>query len=265
MPSQARVIAVATALIGALLVTAHNSPGHGAEYSSRVTVFAAASLKTMLDEAAADFTADGGGAVVASYAASPALAKQIEQGAPADLFISADLDWMDHLEAKALIRPDTRAIVARNELVLIATAARKIDLRPEPGLDLGSALGGGRLAVADVGAVPAGKYAKAALEHLGAWDGVKDRLAPAENVRAALALVALGEAPLGIVYRSDAWAEPRVRIVSTFPAASHPPIVYPAAVLASASNPEAAAAFIAFLRSAKGQDLIARHGLTRAN
>jgi molybdate transport system substrate-binding protein len=119
--------------------------------------------------------------------------------------------------------------------------------------------------VADVRAVPAGKYAKAALEHLGAWDGVKDRLAPAENVRAALALVALGEAPLGIVYRSDAWAEPRIQVVATFPAASHPPIVYPAAVLASASNPEAAAAFLAFLRSAEGQDLIARHGLTRAN
>lgn len=265
MPSQARVIAVATALIGALFVLAHNSPGRAGENSARLTVFAAASLKTVLDAATADFAADGGGAVVASYAASPALAKQIEQGAPADLFISADLDWMDHLEGKSLIRRDTRAIVARNELVLIAAAARKTDLRLDGGLDLGSALGGGRLAVADVRAVPAGKYAKAALEHLGAWDAVKDRLAPAENVRAALALVALGEAPLGIVYRSDAWAESRVQVVATFPAASHPPIVYPAAVLASASNPEAAAAFLAFLRSAKGQDLIARHGLTRVN
>jgi molybdate transport system substrate-binding protein len=265
MPIRAREIAFAALLFGALLVSAHTSPGRAGGHSTRITVFAAASLKTAIDDAAIAFAAEGGAPLVASYAASPALAKQIEQGAPADLFISADLDWMDYIEKKEMIRSPTRTTIAGNALVLIAPASRPVQLRLEPGVDLGGALGGGRLAMTDFRAVPAGKYAKAALEHLGAWTGVEDKLAPAENVRAALALVALGEAPLGIVYRSDAAAEPRVRVVATFPAASHPPIVYPAAVLASAQNPEAAAAFLAFLRSAKGQDVIARHGLTPAN
>jgi molybdate transport system substrate-binding protein len=262
MSCRARAVALAATLIGALFLTLNTGAARADADPGGVTVFAAASLKTVLDEAARAFAAGGGTPTVASYAASSALAKQIEHGAPADLFISADLDWMDYLDEKSLIRRPTRTTVAGNALVLVAPLARPGEVRLEPGLDLAAALDGGRLAVADPRATPAGKYAKAALEHLGAWAGVRDRLAPAENVRAALALVALGEAPLGVVYRSDALAEPRVRTVATFPSASHPSIVYTAAVLQAARDPEAAAAFIAFLRSAKGQAVFARHGLT---
>jgi molybdate transport system substrate-binding protein len=214
-----------------------------------VLVFAAASLKNALDGAIDAFTREAGVKVTPSYAASSALAKQIEQGAPAAMFISADLDWMDYLQERGLIEPMSRSNLLGNTLVLVTAKDSAIaDVALAPGLDLAALLGDGRLAVGEVKSVPAGKYAKAALERLGAWNGVADRLAQAENVRAALALVSRGEAPLGIVYRTDAAADPGVRIVGTFPADSHPPIIYPIALTRNASEP--AAAFLAFLRSA---------------
>jgi len=211
-------------------------------------VFAAASLKNALDQVAEDYEAKTGHKVTVSYAGSSALAKQIEQGAPADIFISADLDWMDYLAGKSLIRNETRRNLLGNALVLVAPADSTLAIKIAPGFDLAKALGDGKLAVADPAAVPAGKYAKASLEKLGVWDSVKDKLAQAENVRAALAFIAQGEAPLGIVYQTDAAAEPKVKIVDSFPADSHPPIVYPVAQTASSTNPDASA-FLDYLGS----------------
>lgn len=225
-----------------------------------VTVFAAASLKNVLDAAGKADEAQGLAKPVASLAASSALAKQIEHGAPADVFISADQDWMDYLAGKDLIVPDTRRVVATNTLVLIAPASSAATADLKPGVDLAALLGDGRLAVADVKAVPAGKYAKAALEALGAWGGVEGKLAQAENVRAALALVARGEAALGIVYDSDAKADTNVRVVATFPQNAHPPIVYPAAVIKASASPAAARAFIARLLAPEGQAIFAANG-----
>jgi molybdate transport system substrate-binding protein len=237
---------VAGLLLAAALVA--GAPPRAKAADGDVLVFAAASLKNALDEVMTAYAQEKGGRVTASYAASSALAKQIEQGAPAQLFVSADLDWMDYVEQRDLIARDSRGNLLGNSLVLVAgkdEATGEVAL--QPGLDLASLLGEGRLAVGDVRAVPAGKYAKAALEKLGAWATVADKLAQAENVRAALALVARGEAPLGIVYRTDAVADPDVRIVGTFPADSHPPIIYPAALTANGAAP--AAAFLAYLRT----------------
>lgn len=219
----------------------------GARAQARpLTVFAAASLKEALDEAAAVWTQGGGARPALSYAGSNQLARQIEQGAPADLFICADEDWMDYLAKGGLIRPETRHDLLGNALVLVGPAgAPHVDIGP--GTDLAGLLKGGRLAVPDMKAVPAGRYAKAALESLGLFDRVKARIAGAENVRVALALVARGEAPLGIVYATDAAAEPNVTVVGTFPAMSHPPIAYPAAVTAAATHAQAGA-FLEFLR-----------------
>jgi molybdate transport system substrate-binding protein len=226
-------------------------------------VFAAASLKEALDAAFAARSAGGGGRPAVSYAGSPALARQIEQGAPADLFVSADVAWMDHLEARGLLAPGSRAPLLTNALVLVAPAAAARAAGPvprlAPGVDLAPALGDGRLAVADVATVPAGRYAKAALESLGAWRTVAGRLAATENVRAALALVARGEAPLGIVYATDARAEPRVRIVGAFPASAHPPIVYPIARLVRSRSPDAGP-LLDWLRSAQAGAVFAAHG-----
>ena len=194
-------------------------------------MFAAASLKNALDDVIAAYGKETGTKVTASYAASSALAKQIEQGAPAQLFISADLDWMDYLAERKLIDDATRKNLLGNSLVLVAakdSAMGPVEIGQ--GFDLAKLLGDGRLAVGEVKSVPAGKYAKSALEKLGAWGGVEGKLAQAENVRSALALVARGEAPLGIVYKTDAASDPTVKIVGTFPADSHPPIIYPAAV-----------------------------------
>lgn len=228
------------------------SPSTGAGSSDKgPVVLAAASLQEALSAAADAWAVGGHPAPVLSFAGSSALARQIEQGAPADLFISADEAWMDTLERQGLLRPGTRADLLSNRLVLVApkgSAARGL-----------ADLGDGRLALADPDAVPAGKYAKAALEHLGQWQGVADRIASAENVRAALALVERGEAPLGIVYATDAMASGKVRVVLTFPADSHPPIVYPVAILAASSNPDAAA-LRAFLASPEAQAIFARHG-----
>jgi molybdate transport system substrate-binding protein len=219
-----------------------------AAWAADTLVFAAASLKSAMDGAAKAYEAKTGHKISVSYAASSALAKQIEQGAPADIFISADLDWMDYLAGKNLIRNDTRHNLLGNTLVLVAPAGSSISLKIAPHFDLAKALGDGRLAVADPTAVPAGKYAKAALEKLGVWDSVKGKLAPAENVRATLAFIAQGEAPLGIVYQTDATAEPKVKVVDTFPADSHAPIIYPIAQTASSTNPDASA-FLAFLKT----------------
>lgn len=225
-----------------------------------LTVFAAASLKESFDEAALTYEKKTGTPVRVSYAASSALARQIEQGAPADVFISADLDWMDALQRSKQIDLASRRNLLGNTLVLVAPAASKTrSVALKPGLDLVPLLGDGRLALALTGSVPAGKYAKQSLVALGAWDAVQSRTAEAENVRAALLLVARGEAPLGIVYGSDARAEPKVRVVGTFPATSHAPIIYPVARVA-ASRHSRANDFVRWLASKDARAIFARHG-----
>jgi molybdate transport system substrate-binding protein len=228
----------------------------GAAHGQTVTIFAAASLKNALDEAAALQQPRP----VIAYGASSALARQIENGAPADIFISADLDWMNYLEKKGLLAAGTRRNLLGNRLVLVAPASRPLTLQPAPGFAIERALGSGRLALADPQSVPAGKYAKAALEKLGVWQDVAGRIAPAENVRAALAFVARGEAPLGIVYQTDANEERKVMVAGVFPAASHPPIVYPAAALKGAKP--GAAAFLERLGSARARAIFGKHGFT---
>lgn len=225
-------------------------------------ILAAASLQESLEAVAKVWTAKGHPAPVLSFAGSSALARQVEAGAPADLFISADEEWMDTLAGKGLIRPQTRATMLGNSLVLIAPAASRIALDPVPGFGLAQALGSGKLALADPAGVPAGRYARQALEKLGVWDQVAGRVAAGDSVRAALALVAQGEAPLGIVYATDATAEPRVRVVATFPAASHVPITYPVAVLKTSRSPDTEA-LRTFLLSAQAQAMFRRYGFTK--
>ena len=224
-------------------------------------VLAAASLQESLSEAANAWAAKGYPKPVLSFAASSALARQVIAGAPADLFLSADEPWMDAAAKAGMVRAGTRATLLGNRLVLIAPAASKLRLTPARGFPIARALGSGRLALADPDAVPAGKYAKAALTHLGVWGGVAAKVAPAENVRAAMALVERGAAPLGIVYATDARASKAVRVVGVFPAASHPPIRYPVALL-KASRHKDAAAFRAFLFSREARAIFARHGFS---
>lgn len=202
-----------------------------------LTVFAAASLKEALDENVKAFNLKTGHIVRVSYAGSNALARQIENGAPADLFISADEAWMDYLEKKNLLHTGTRRNLLTNSLVLIAPAGRTGSLKIAPKFPLALALDGGRLALANPDTVPIGKYAKAALIQLGVWSDVEKSLTRSENVRASLVLVARGEAPLGIVYVTDAKAEPKVRMVDTFAANLHPPVIYSAALVAGKRNP----------------------------
>lgn len=228
--------------------------------SRPVTVFAAASLKNVLDETAKAIEAGGGPKPVVTLASSSALARQIEQGAPADIFISADEGWMTYLADKHLILPETRTVVATNSLVLIAPADSTVAVEIKPGVDLAGILGDRRLAIANVAGVPAGKYAKAALETFGAWGGVAGKLAQTDNVRAALMLVARREAPLGIVYRSDAKADTNVRVVAEFPAASHPSIIYQAAVTTASSSPVDGRTFISRLTSATGRAVFTAEG-----
>ncbi len=230
-----------------------------ARAQSDVVVFAAASLKDALDGVAAKWTKETGKKTAISYAASSALARQIEQGAPAQIFISADLDWMDYVANKNLIKPATRSNILGNRIVLVAPKTSTAAIKIEPNFQLAAALGGGRLAIADVNAVPAGKYGKAALEKLGVWSSVESKVAQAENVRATLLLVSRGEAPLGIVYQTDAAADPNVRIVGTFPEDTHPPIIYPVALTANANSPDAEA-FLAYMKSAKARPLFAAQG-----
>lgn len=226
-----------------------------------LVVFAAASLKNALDAINAQWQRETGKKALISYGASSTLAKQIEQGAPAQMFISADLDWMEYLAQKNLIKPETRSNLLGNRIVLIAhkDEARSIDIKP--GFDLAKALGDGRLSMANVDSVPAGKYGKAALERLGVWNSVSGKLAQAENVRAALLLVSRGEAPLGIVYQTDAAADPNVKIIGTFPEDTHPPIIYPVALTATASLPDAMA-FLDYIKSAKAKPLFEAQGFT---
>jgi len=235
------------------------SPGAAEPQRESTLVFAAASLKEALDAAVEDYRSATGRDVEVSYAATSALAKQIEQGAPADLFFSADLEWMDHLADRALIQVGSRTVLLGNELVLIAPLDYGGPLEIiAPGFDLAGQLGDGRLAVGATASVPVGKYAKAALQSLGAWDGVADQLAETENTRAALALVSRGEAPFGIVYATDAMADSGVKVIGTFPADSHPPILYPVALTVGA-KPESRE-FLNYLTSEKARGAFERAG-----
>ena len=229
--------------------------------SATIDVFAAASLKEAVDDAGAAYQAKTGVKVRATYASSAALAKQIDQGAPADLFISADTEWMDWSVKRNLMDVGTRRTVASNTLVLIAPLDSKIKpftiTRGAPLLKLAD---GGRIAVGEVASVPAGIYAKSAFTNLGIWDQVKDHLAQGENVRAALAFVARGEAPLGVVYATDAEAEPKVKVIAVFPESSHPPIIYPAAVVRASKQGAASGAFLSFLAGRDGQAILRRRG-----
>src|SRR6185312_10958042 len=232
----------------------------GAARAETLTVFAAASLKGALDANVNAYQAKNGDRIVVSYAASSALAKQIEAGAPADLFISADLDWMDYIDQRKRVRSGTRINLLGNAIVLVApTGSAKVAIAP--GFPLAKLLGDGRLAMADPASVPAGKYGKAALETLGVWSSVAGRVAPAENVRAALLLVSRREAPYGIVYATDAAADSGVEVAGTFPADTHPPIIYPAAIVAASHN-LAAAPYLAFLASPVARPLFEKQGFT---
>lgn len=249
-----------------LLLAAGLAACSGAEKTppgAPVTVLAASSLQGALDEAAEGWAKQGHPKPVLVYAASSALARQAESGAPADLFISADEEWMDTLEKGGLLKPGTRSDLLGNTLVLIAPAASAAKLELADRAAFFTALGKGPLAIADPESVPAGKYGKAALLNLRLWEFAGDRLAPAENVRAALALVERGEAPLGIVYGSDALASGKVRVVAAFPETSHPAILYPAAVLKDSKSANAAP-FLEFLHSPAAQAMFKKHGFSAA-
>lgn len=246
------------ALLAGLLLPLLDGPARAHE-PRPVLVFAASSLQTALNAVAAGWEKETGRKVLFSYAASSALARQLEQGAPADLLASADLDWMDWAEQRGLIRPGTRRNLLGNALVLITHRDTALDLRIGPGLDLARAVEGSHLATGNPQAVPVGRYARAALTSLGVWDQVRPRIAGAENARAALALVARGEARLGIVYRTDARSEPRVRVVDTFPAGSHPPIVYPFAITSRSTSPDAAS-FLAYMSTPAAENLFEAEG-----
>ncbi len=249
-------------LVALVLVVSLAPPLTGRGQERKVIVFAAASLKNVLDEVGTHWQRESRGTVPAiSYGASSALARQIEQGAPAELFVSADLEWMDYLQQRDLIRNETRRNLLGNRLVLVAPEDSTVKLRIAEDFPLRAALGAdGRLAVA-AAEVPAGRYARAALGSLGVLASVESRLASAENVRAALTLVARGETPLGIVYGTDARAEPAVRVVGTFPEGSHPEIVYPVA-LTRASTSADAKVFLAFLSSASARGIFEKQGFT---
>ena len=241
--------------LAALLAALCSASAHGQE---RTLVFAAASLKNALDEIGALSPARPS----ISYGASSALAKQIEAGAPAQVFISADLDWVEYLDQRKLLRAGTRRNLLGNRLVLVAPADSSVKTDIRAGFPLAQLLGSGRLATADPAHVPAGKYAKAALEKLAVWESVAGKLAATENVRAALALVARGETPLGMVYATDAAAEPKVRVVATFPDGLHAPIIYPVALTANAPLAGSAAEFLALLASPVARKVFEKHGFT---
>ena len=248
----------ATPAAAAAAAAAASSPAPAAPSSRSLTVYAASSLTDVMQDIAAAFSAESRIGVRFSFGASSLLARQIEAGAPADVFVSADREWMDYLQARGLIAP-TRIDVAANTLVLIAPRTSTQALKIGPGFALTAALGeGGRLAIADPASVPAGTYARAALVKLGVWPSVERRIVVADNVRTALAFVARGEAPLGIVYATDARVEPAVRVVDTFPADSHEPIRYPAAAIAGA--PAGAAAFVRYLGTAAAQSVFRKAG-----
>lgn len=250
----------ALASLAAFGLTAAAGAGFPADDGVRrgeVTIFAAASLQNALDEVAHAWEADGHERVRLSYAASSVIARQIEEGAPADIFVSADTDWMNEVARRGLIMAASRRNLLSNHLALIAPAGSALRLRMVPHAPLAQSLHDGRLAIAGAD-VPAGRYARASLQALGLWPQVQDRLASGESVRATLAFVARGEAPLGIVYDTDARIEPKVRIVGLIPDRLHPPIVYPAALLKGASA--AAAGFFVFLQGPRAAAIFRRYG-----
>ncbi|MFV0411601.1 MAG: molybdate ABC transporter substrate-binding protein [Paracoccus sp. (in: a-proteobacteria)] len=228
--------------------------------AEEVSVFAAASMKTALDELAADFEAKTGHEVTLTYAGSNLLARQIIGGAPADIFISANTEWMDEVEKAGMLVQGSPQKLIENRLVLIAhDDAPAVEITPE--LDLKTMLNGGKLAMALVDSVPAGQYGKAALQNFGLWEGVAPSVAQADNVRAALALVSTGEAPYGIVYESDAHADPTVHVIATFPMNSHPRIIYPMALLSHAQD-EADREFFYFLLGSSADSTFLEQGFT---
>lgn len=248
---------LATALLACWIGAA---PAHATDSPQPLLTFAAASLTNALDEIGAAYAKENGQPVKFSYAASSTLARQIEAGAPADLFFSADLEWMDYLQSRGLIDTSTRSNVLGNRLVLIAPLDSNLQLKIAPGFALDKALGAGRLSTGDPDSVPAGKYARSALMTLGVWNAVADKLVRADSVRTALAFVDRGEAPLGIVYETDALIDKRVRIVDTFPANAHPAIVYPVALTRTAQP--GAERFLAYLRSATAQAVFKKYGFS---
>ena len=229
--------------------------------ADKVTVFAAASLKNAVDAVSDSWKADTQKETTISYAASSSLAKQIQEGAPADVFISADMDWMNTLSEGKLIAAGSVVKLLGNTIVLVVPADSKAEARIDKGFDLAGLVGEGKLAMGDVKAVPAGKYGKAALESLGVWATVEGKVAMAENVRAALKLVSSGEAAAGIVYTTDAKADKGVKVIGTFPADSHPEIVYPVGIVATSQNADAAD-FVAYLQGAKAQAIFKEQGFT---
>jgi len=250
--------AVALAIVVSLFVPAAQARTGGVDVRP-VVVFAAASLKTALDDIAEAYRRETGKVVRVSYAGTSALARQVEQGAPADVFVSADRDWMDYLAQRGLVTNPRELLM--NRLVLVAPATSQVEFQLGPGAPLAEALGDGRLAVANVDSVPAGRYAKVALDSLGLWPQMAKRLVQSNDVRAALRLVTRGEAPLGIVYATDAHAEPRVRVVAMFDQGTHPAILYMAAVVSESSNPDAAA-FLQFLGTSPARRVFEREGFT---
>jgi molybdate transport system substrate-binding protein len=246
------------ATIALALLTAIAGHAASAQNAERIVVFAAASLTDSLQEIAASYQRQHGGRVVFSFAASMTLARQIDLSAGADVFISADAESMDYLEQRGRIAKPTRRVLLSNRLVLIAPRDSTVALEIRPGMRIGEALRGGRLAMANVDSVPAGLYGKAALTSLGVWPQVADRLAQGDDVRTALSYVARGEAPLGIVYATDARIEPRVRVVGMFPENTHPPIVYPVALTLEAKP--SAAQFLAYLETPQARAMFERAG-----
>ncbi len=251
-------ISLSAALLAGVIGLA---PQLAAAQEKSLTVFAAASMKNALDDVNAAYTRATGVKVASSYAASSALARQIEQGAPADVFVSADLKWMDYVADKKAIKDGTRVNLLGNKLVLIAPKDSRLgSVTIAQGFDLARLAGDGRIATGDVKAVPVGLYAKAALEKLGAWQAAEPKFAMTDNVRAALVLVSRGEAALGIVYETDAKVEPGVKIIGTFPDGSHEPVTYPVAATATAKAD--AAGYLEFLRSKPAKEIFEKYGFT---
>jgi molybdate transport system substrate-binding protein len=240
------------------LFVGENAPAAATDAAAPI-VFAAASMRTALDAVAATRKTDTGKTVSISYASSATLAKQIEQGAPADIFISADLKWMDYLEKDKLIRPETRKNLFGNKLVLIEPSDADSKLEIAKGFDLAGAAGDGKIAVCTIDSCPAGTYAKEALESLGIFARVEPKLAQADNVRSALNLVSRGEARFGIVYATDANSDPKVKVIGSFPKSSHSPIIYPAALVATSTNPDAAL-FLSYVTSEAATKIFSAQG-----
>jgi molybdate transport system substrate-binding protein len=242
------------------ILTAFGAKSAATAESKKLTIFAAASTTDAITEIAKHFEKSHPVAVRLSFASSSTLAKQIENGAPADIFLSADLKWMDYLQDKGAIVPSSRADLLGNRIVLIAPKDSSLsNLTVDSRLNLADLLGEGRLAMGDPDHVPAGIYGKKAFEKLGLWDSVKDKLARAKDVRAALVLVERGETPLGLVYATDAAISDKVRIVGMFPEDSHPPIVYPVAMVKESVD---AREFITFLKSANATEIFQKYGFS---